>query len=422
MKLIFIFLLLSVYVSSLAQSNAYLSDLDTLYKIIRKTPSYRDQIKGEAKKSYETLLDQLKKDSTHNIDTYTYFYNLAQLLFPIRDNHLGFYQLINNDFFKDANSYGNYLSSEEFTRHPKFAGNLDSLQQELSQKPIDSIEGIYYLDTFLTIGLYHHSHNEFRGIVLSSTITVWHKLNWEKGEIAIHLYEHLPKHFRAIYADPLSKGLIYFPNEKFLQQSLINSYFYGFFQNWNYTKKREKKDFVNLPKERQDYIFKELEPEIHYLHLKHFSSSDEALVKAKAFYDSIKNLPTTANLIVDLRNNEGGGDKASKQFYQFIKKYTTTGKVYVLINNRTISHGEIFTLQLKQLPNVITLGESTNGTLVYGNNYGRTEKLPSQRFQVYPTDMGGERRLIPFEVFGVKPDRELSTERDWVEQVRGLRK
>lgn len=418
MRLIFIFLLMSGYVRILAQTNTYSADFEALYNIVKKTPSYKDQVKGENKESYQRLYDHLQKDSTHSIGSYNYFYNLAQLFFPIRDNHLGFYQLIDNDFFKDANSYSNYLASPEFIKHQKFDGNLDSLQKALHQMPVDSVEGIYYLDTFLTIGLYRHSLNEYRGIVLSSTITVWRKLNWERGETAIHLYEHLPKHFRAIYADPFSKGFIYFPNEKYLQQSLINSHFYGFFQNWNYSKKRGIKDFVNLPKERPDYIFKELEPGIHYLQLKHFSSNNDKLAEAKAFYDSIKNLPTAANLIVDLRNNEGGGEKASKQFYQFIKKYTAIGKVYILINNRTISHGEIFTLQLKQLPNVITLGETTNGTLVYGNNYGRTENLPSQQFQVYPTDMGGEKRLIAYEVFGVKPDRELSLDRDWLEQVK----
>lgn len=422
MRLIFIFLLMSVFASGQTPSNSYIADIDALYKIIQKTPSYKDQIKGDAKKSYQELYNQLRKDANHDIGSYEYFHNLAHLLFPIRDNHLGFYQLPNTEHFKDSNAYFSYLNSPQFIRRQKFSGNLDSLEEVLTRKPLDSIEGIYYLDTFLTIGLYRYSEKNYRGIILSSTINILGQLNWERGETAIYLYEYLPNHFKAIYADPITKGFNYFPNEKFRDRSLVNSRFYGFFQNWSYSKIKSGRDYLNLPKERPDYVFRELGPGIQYLQIKHFSSSTVALEKAKAFYDSIKNFPTASNLIVDLRNNEGGGEKASKQFYQFIKKYTATGRVYVLINNRTISHGEIFTLQLKQLSNVITLGQTTNGTLAYSSNYGRTEKLPSQQFQVYPTDMGGNKKLIPYEVFGVKPDRELSLEREWIEQVRELRR
>ncbi len=83
----------------------------------------------------------------------------------------------------------------------------------------------------------------------------------------------------------------------------------------------------------------------------------------------------------------------------------------------TISQGEIFTLQLKQLDNVLVLGQTTNGTLMYGSNYGTTEILPSKAFQVYITDMGGDERLMPYEVFGVDPDIALSNTSYWIEQT-----
>jgi C-terminal processing protease CtpA/Prc len=114
---------------------------------------------------------------------------------------------------------------------------------------------------------------------------------------------------------------------------------------------------------------------------------------------------------------KGGAIKVSKKYLTLIKPYVKNGDVYVLVNNGTMSQGEIFTLQLKQLDNVKVLGQTTNGTLMYGSNYGKTEKLPSKAFQIYITDMDGDKRLLPYEVFGVNPDITLSNISDWVEQT-----
>ena len=91
--------------------------------------------------------------------------------------------------------------------------------------------------------------------------------------------------------------------------------------------------------------------------------------------------------------------------------------MYVLINNGTLSQGEIFTLQLKQLQNVKTLGQTTKGMLTYGSNYGKREKLPSQSFEVYITDMKGDKRLIPYENYGINPDITLLDTKNWIEQT-----
>jgi len=139
--------------------------------------------------------------------------------------------------------------------------------------------------------------------------------------------------------------------------------------------------------------------------------------QSNEFYDSIKNLLTASNLILDLRNNDGGANKVSKKFLQLIRQYTKNGKVYILVNNGTLSQGEIFTLQVKQLQNVTILGQTTKGMLTYGNNYGKREKLTSNSFEVYITDMKGDKRLIPYENYGINPDIILLDTKDWIEQT-----
>lgn len=398
MKFLQLFFVTIIFVTSQAQTNnTYQSDLIELKNLLQKTASYKDQIKGQSKLTYNGLFEKLLSDTVKNASDYKYFYNLAQLFFPIRDNHLTFYQI------------ANFSSDIDF---PTFKGNLDSLKSLLASKPLDSLEGIYHYDKYYSVGLFKVNKAEYIGVVLKTEIT-----NWKKGQIAIHLYEYLPNYFKAIYAHPKFKNFILYPIERYTHHSLINSYFYSSFSEEVYSKNKGQNDFTNLPKNIADFSFKNIDTGLQYLHIKHFSADRERMQKSKEFYDSIKDLLTEPNLILDLRNNNGGANKVSKKFLTLLRKYTKNGQVYILLNNGTLSQGEIFTLQLKQLQNVKTLGQTTKGMLTYGNNYGKKEKLPSQSFEVFITDMGGDKKLLPYENYGINPDIILLDTKDWIEQT-----
>ena len=389
MKCIPLLFLTLVFARSQAQTNnAYKNDLIELHNILQKTYSYKDQIKGENLVSYNLLFETLLSDTVKNASDYKYFYNLAQLFFPIRDNHLAFYQIAN-------------LSSEK--DFPTFNGNVDSLKFVLSSKPLDSLEGIYHYDKYYSVGLFKVNKTDYIGVVLDSEIPYW-----KKGQITIHLYEYLPNYFKAIYAHPKDKNYTLLPIEKYTHHSLINSHFYLSFSDKIYSKIQNQDDFINLSKNIEDFSFKNIDTDIQYLHIKHFSAYRVEMQKSQEFYDSIKNLLTAPNLILDLRNNEGGAFKASEKFLKLISKYTKNG---------TLSQGEIFTLQLKQLQNVKTIGQTTKGMLTYGSNYGTRVKLPSQSFEVFITDMKGDKRLIPYENYGINPDIVLLDTKDWIEQT-----
>ena len=398
MKCIPLLFLTLVFAKSQAQTNnAYKNDLIELHNVLQKTYSYKDQIKGESLVSYKLLFETLLSDTVKNVSDYNYFYNLAQLFFPIRDNHLGFNQIANSTTEKDF---------------PTFNGNVDSLKFILSSKPLDSLEGIYHYDKYYSVGLFKVNKTDYIGVVLDSEIAYW-----KKGQIAIHLYEYLPNYFKAIYAHPKNKNYTLFPIERYTHHSLINSHFYLSFSDKTYSKTQNQDDFINLSKNIKDFSFKNIDTDIQYLHIKHFSAYRVEMQKSQEFYDSIKNLLTAPNLILDLRNNEGGAFKASEKFLKLISKYTKNGNVYILVNNGTLSRGEIFTLQLKQLKNVKVIGQTTKGMLTYGSNYGTRVKLPSQSFEVYITDMKGDKRLIPYENYGINPDIVLLDTKDWIEQT-----
>ena len=398
MKISQLFFLIILFISSQAQrSNTYQSDLSELQNILQKTPSYQTQIKGQRLIDYSRLVEKLRKDTVTNISGYKYFYNLAQLFFPINDNHLSFYQTAN--FSKEAD-------------FPVFPGNVDSLKSVLKKRSLDSLEGIYNYDKYYTVGLYKSNNAEYIGVVLNSKVP-----NWKKGQIAIHLYEFIPSYFKAIYAHPKNKNYIFQPVEKFTNHSLINSNFYSSISEKIYAKSYKKNDFVNIPKSFDDFVLKTIKPGIQYLHIKHFSAEEIKREASKRFYDSIKNLLTESNLILDLRNNKGGSFEVSQKFVKLIEGYTKIGRVYILINNGTLSQGEIFTLQLKQLPNVKILGQTSKGMLTYGSNYGKRSKLPSQSFELFITDFEADKRLLPFENYGIKPDIVLLDTKDWISQT-----
>ncbi|MFN7540181.1 MAG: S41 family peptidase [Bacteroidota bacterium] len=399
-------------IASNGQINTYLEDLAALKFVLQKTPSYKSQIKGDKQALFNSLYERLASDTTSNPHSFKYFYNLSQLIFPLKDNHLGFYQIAAYDNFKNKERIDSFIGTKEFLDYPTFHINIDSLKYVLAKRPADSVEGIYNYGRFYSVGLFKRVDKEYVGVIIDSDVNLW-----RKGQIAIHLYEYAPNLFKAIYGHPLSKKFILQTNEKYRNQSLVNSYFYSSYSLDIYSKRHRTVDYVNLSKNSSKFELKSINGNIQYLLLRSFHRNKITIQQSKNFYDSIKNVLTAKSLILDLRNNEGGATKENRKYLRLLKKFTRNGNLYVLLNNGTLSQAEIFTLQLKKLKNVTTVGQTTKGMLVYGSNYGKRERLPSGRFEIYPTDMKGNAKLLQYEDYGINPDIILRDDRDWIEQT-----
>jgi hypothetical protein len=395
-------------------TNTYLADLATLRSILQKTPSYKDQIAGSKLSAYDSLYERLRADTTAigSPGDHRYFMNLSQLFFTIRDNHLAFYQVPDFNNFKNKESIARFVASREFSAYPKYEIDIDSLKAALATRPAESVEGIYHYDQYYSVGLFKSGACEYTGVVVDSDINLW-----QKGHIALHLYEYGPNLYKAIYAHPLTKSYFLYTNEKYKHQSLVNSYFYGSYTQNTYAKQLRQADHVNLPKNVRKFELKRINPEVQYLLIRSFQADRRTMQKSREFYDSIKIHLTARNLILDLRNNEGGAEKESRKYFKLLKKYSRSGKLFVLVNNGTLSLAEILTLQLKKLKNTTTAGQTTRGMLSYGSNYGKREKLPSGKFEVYVTDMKGKREYLKYEDHGIAPDVTLTDTSDWIGQV-----
>lgn len=148
-----------------------------------------------------------------------------------------------------------------------------------------------------------------------------------------------------------------------------------------------------------------------YLRLGSFSASKRGITKSKTFYKSIKE---KVNLIVDLRNNPGGGDKSSKKFLKLIKRFN--GSVYVLVNFKTMSNAEQFVVKLRSSRKITVLGDDSNGKIAYGRNYPTTFETPSGRFRTHFSDIDTS-EYLEYENKGIKPDKYLNVSEDWIVQT-----
>ena len=412
MRIVLVVVFYLFAIASNGQINTYLEDLAALKFVLQKTPSYKSQIKGDKQALFNSLYERLASDTTSNPHSFKYFYNLSQLIFPLKDNHLGFYQIAAYDNFKNKERMDSFIGTKEFLDYPTFHINIDSLKNVLAKRPADSVEGIYNYGRFYSVGLFKRVDKEYVGVIIDSDVNLW-----RKGQIAIHLYEFAPNVFKAIYGHPLYKYFILQKNEKYRNQSLVNSYFYSSYSLDIYSKQHRTVDYVNLSKNSSKFELKSINGDIQYLLLRSFQRHSITTQQSKNFYDSIKNVLTAKTLILDLRNNEGGATKESRKYLRLLKKFTRNGNLYVLLNNGTLSQAEIFTLQLKKLKNVTTVGQTTKGMLAYGSNYGKRERLPSGRFEIYPTDMKGNAKLLQYEDYGINPDIILRDDKDWIEQT-----
>lgn len=352
MRIIAVLTLLSFNILSSAQTNTYLKDLEALRSILQKTPSYKAQITGEQLTEYNRLYQQLAIDTISDPIDYKYFFNLSQLIFPLRDNHIGFYQHANYNNFTNKESVDRYIASTEFSKHPRIDINIDSMKLSLSLKPADS-----------------------------------------------------PKNF------------IMFANEKYRHETLVNSFFYNSYSQQRYSKKVQNVDYINLPANAPDFEFSSINNNIQYIRIGSFQRNTSITQKSRDLYDSILHNLITSNLIIDLRNQEGGAAIEAKKYLNLFQKFTKKGKLYLLVNNETLSQAEMFILKLKKSNNVVVVGETTQGKLTYGSNYGNWQKLPSGKFEVYPTDMKGKKEHLIYEDYGIVPDITLNDDSDWIDQL-----
>lgn len=399
-KIIFLLVLMFSFTTSFGQS--FEKNLDFVYKNLTETPSYKTQKQNQKKAdSVYVKLKQMSDRKIPLIEEYIYFYELIDQVKDFHNEIYGNTKSFTYSDLKDSLFLKKIKSSKKHHFYPKSKINLDSLEVSLTKKSLKSYEGIYYYKSYFKIAIYKKDNELYEGIVLETKIPVW-----EKGETILYLKKIKNKRFRIFTRRFIDKKII----------SGIDYFCEGEFKTFKWQKDHLNQDYYNVELPNEKYIFKTVLESVDYLKLGSFSSHHKIIKQSKAFYNSIKNKLNSKHLIVDLRNNGGGGNKNSKPFLNLLKKYK--GKIYVLMNFYTMSNAEQFILKLIKSKNVFLLGDITNGKLTYGRNYSKNKEFPSKDFRLHFTDLKDNwKEYLLYEGKGIVPNMKLNNSKDWIQQV-----
>ncbi|RYY57015.1 MAG: hypothetical protein EOO09_04270 [Chitinophagaceae bacterium] len=403
-----------------AQQTDCRQKLDSAAVILSRTPSFRAQVIGDARTAYDELLVRLRSRADAAADPFHCFVTISRLFDPIRDNHLSFFEkpvaVLQPSDFNNTAKVESFRKAVVSKREPVWDGNTRDLQRRLAKLATDSVEGIYWYGEEIAIGVTRTGQKDsLVGVVLQSSIPVW-----KKGEVMLVLRQYGPDRFRAIAAQPYTRTWGMTKHERLIAGTLTETVLYNsdYSRRSLWSKKTGVTDHRNIPASARTFELRQLGDSTQYLRLGSFATDDNTLVRAHAFYDSVATKLTASRLVLDLRNNGGGGFRNSRNMLNQLEKFARTRRIHVIVNNRTYSNAEQFLVLLKYSPNVRIYGETTNGTLTYGSNTGRLIHLPGNAaWVVYPTDMKEAGSTLQYEDVGIRPHVLLSNDSDWIGQV-----
>lgn len=408
-RLLFIVLLLLSAPAYLPAQTAFGDQVKALHEALRKTPGYKNQIKGEAQKNYMQIVNKLEKQTP--ADDRQRFSLLAELVTPLRDNHLYFYEKPAQEIafaqFRDSAFSAAYRLSPAFTTFPRVQLNLDSLEQVLSRTDSNQVAGVYYYETYMKVGVFESgAKGEYTGVVLMSQLP-----NWDKGQVFFAMKENGAGLFAAISYQVVQKTMGFIRHIRFVQQSLPLLYIKKYPARIDYSIVKAGTPLFEL---------KYLANDIQYLRAGSFASTPANIAHIKQFLAQINDSVKAPYLVVDIRNNGGGGNKASNPFRRLLKKYAQRGKIYLLMNYHTVSNAEAFALDMRDAGVATLAGETTRGMITYGSNTDKVVQLPDSRFKLYITDMRGSARDLKYEDTGVSPVISLEPDSDWLQQIEKI--
>ena len=379
-----------------------------LKKELLKTTSAKAQLKGRARDAYNHIYNEVVAATTEIKDTAGCFTLLTRLVEPLRDNHLFFSEkadvVLEGSELTDSNWISRYRSSPAFINFPSLDINLDSLSERLEKKPPQSAEGVYYQQRYQRIGVFQYPGSDtMYGVVLETYLP-----NWDTGHLLFKLWQEEPGRYAAISSNMLQKTLEYQRHIRFVN---------GDIPLLNLVRDISATNHANIAPDKPLFDFKTLDPYTDYIRLGSFAVNNIITPQAKTFLKRIKDSLNADNLIVDLRNNGGGGFVTSRPFLKLIKKHARKHRVLLLMNYHTISNAEQVVIRLKKRKNIHTLGQPTRGMITYGSNYGNHAPVAGSSFRLYGTDMKGHKKDLRYEDKGVTPAIILDSSKDWIEQT-----
>lgn len=406
--LTFFLLLISFFSHSQVQPCNCLVDLIYMNALITKLPSYTSQMVGDKRVQHERRYDYLKVKAAGTTNRFQCFLLISRLFSSIKDNHL---QLVQNPWepirINPSNPFFIEMQAQEMVKYkhlnPSVAIDTDSLKKILERKPFGDIEGIYVIENRLKMGLYKAGiKDSLVGVIIESFIP-----NWEKGNIAMVLYEKDKGVYSGVECVFFQNSFISFNGIKH-SNGKLNSHF-------PWTKSSDTYQYMDMTEEdKEKAVLKDMGDGIQYLRLGGYWSNKK-IAEYTAFTSNLENNFYTPNVIVDLRYTGFYNEDTTKHLFKFFKKHPEN-KFYIMINSGNRDLVERLIADLKKRENIILVGENTSGTLSYGIKDSKTLSMPCNHDRMIVVNKDYS-EYLEYEEVGIAPDIYLTVDSDWIQQT-----
>ncbi|RZL48171.1 MAG: hypothetical protein EOP00_09910 [Pedobacter sp.] len=400
MKIRFIIPFLTIFLATIfskAQTCNCIADLDQIAKAVKKAPSYKDGVKENGETFFETELEKIKTQieadpqQTKNCSAY-----IQKYLKLFKDKHLSLYM----DYSK-IKSQKDVFDSEQY-KQTQFV-KIDTNNLNFA----DVIEGIYVdVYQYYKVAVIKDPTivNQYLGIILTTRNGLW-----KNGQVKFVLKKNEGDNYDGFFYDDVHFA-------KYNQVTYTDQKLLGV----EWIKQERKKlepinPFIVPTKKKWDY--QKLDAETDYVYLGTFSGM--LAYESDTFYRELIPKLKGKRLIIDVRNNTGGGERSYNMFLNFVNSNLCAAKEIALIQNTaTASAGEHFILAIRKNPLVKTFGENSAGFMGYG--YGNRSSITVKTACFNYISEITENKYPAFKMYetvGIPPDVKLLRDNEWIKQV-----
>jgi hypothetical protein len=375
-------------------------DYQFLIDALKNTPSYKAQIKGDKRKAFQEFARSVEKDilQDESIEIHCRMY-LQQVLYQVRDWHL----LIGSSKEEDPD-----LLKKREQLIPGTDLSPAALREKATTSAVtDPLAGIYFSsDSSLTLSVYPKEDKQLAGVVLHSTDG-----RWEPGTIKFLIDKTGDRTSGYVYST--GREALYFEDHS--PGRLLD--------RWGYRKAGDTPVFYRPEKKDQKHGWEDLGNGIAYLYLSTFKGSTANIRELRKLYEQLlPQLPRFKHLVIDIRDNGGGGQVCYNPFLEGLDKMSQAPQLHLMINRNTASAAEHFTLEMRSRGATI-YGENTAGAINYRypNKSKKNWPLYTPNFQyrllLSVAKNPKKYRDLSSESTGITPDCSLRFQQDWLEQV-----
>ncbi|MEM6723913.1 MAG: hypothetical protein AAF598_07735 [Bacteroidota bacterium] len=412
-KLLFLLLFFFPF-GGFAQSCDCHEALNFTVDLLKNSPSYKEQIKRNAAKTSAfnkeilSITERISRDPLIESNCLAY---LSEVLALVRDGHLYAVPAKDRTLPKkeeDPEAFEAFMQSSKVSNLPVYEGDIEALEDRLQQTEFKALEGIYTdVNSVLEIGVIQQE-NGFRGIILNSESNYW-----LPGHVIFEIQKRNETTFSGYYYDT-------YRDTRYTVESSPKR----MIDNWGIWKDLDNRSPWLVVDRMAVEPIQPLEEGVLYLYLASFKGTTENIRRMNGIYEEVGTmLPNIQHLIIDVRNNGGGGQVSYNRLLEKLKAYEDQLQVHIVMNRKTGSAAEIFSAILKE-KGAIWYGENTRGALEYrysnkfnGKDNGGTVPCWGYRLGITVAKTPAKLRALNAEVIGLTPDVYLSDETEWRTQV-----